>query len=152
MSPTTNPPGLRSEAEIQERLRLLLTQLPQRTDDEKDRECAYLAALLFALGADWTDARLKALSLWNERSPVQAEQKCGRCLGCGQIANDEDGTPWIYWMALPVQSAAAVVFGIVRPLPCPACQGMGMLPATEEANLFGRDLWPDHAPADVPVG
>lgn len=51
--------------------------------------------------------------------------ECGTCAGCGRIANDDDRTPWKYWEELPVQSALAVVAGIVRPLPCPDCRGTG---------------------------
>lgn len=53
---------------------------------------------------------------------VQPAQ-CRRCDGCGQIANDDDGTPWTYWANLPVGSALAVVAGFVRPIPCPDCNG-----------------------------
>lgn len=50
---------------------------------------------------------------------------CNRCDGCGQIANDDDGTPWKYWAELPYQSAASIVFGLVKPLTCPDCIGTG---------------------------
>ena len=52
---------------------------------------------------------------------------CPKCDGCGQIANSHDGEPWTVWMNLPVRSAAAVVFGIVKPIPCPRCGGSGKL-------------------------
>lgn len=52
--------------------------------------------------------------------------KCPACDGCGKIANDEDGTPWTYWAALPLQSSAAVLAGLVRPIPCPKCGGRGV--------------------------
>lgn len=137
MSPTTNPPGLRSEAEIQERLRLLLTQLPQRTDDEEDRECAYLAALIFALGTDWTDARLEALELWNarlKRIPPPPDPQCALC-GSWNVDEDEHDAPGRYYR-------------------CRACGQTWVVYAVEpeDFHLFGRDLWQDHAPADVPVG
>lgn len=51
--------------------------------------------------------------------------KCPKCEGCGKIANDDDGTQWTYWMDLPVKSAHAVIFGIVKPIPCPKCGGTG---------------------------
>lgn len=56
---------------------------------------------------------------------------CQRCAGCGQIANDSDGTPWSAWLNLPLDSAVAVVAGIVRPLPCPTCNGAGRIPVEE---------------------
>lgn len=51
--------------------------------------------------------------------------KCANCDGCGQIANDSEGTPWTYWANLPVKSAAAVLIGLVRPVTCPNCDGSG---------------------------
>ena len=56
---------------------------------------------------------------------AESGAECGRCAGCGKIANDDDGTPWKYWMELPMQSAAAVMLGLVRPIPCPTCGGSG---------------------------
>lgn len=50
---------------------------------------------------------------------------CQRCQGCGQIANDDEGTPWTYWAEMPVANAFAVVAGIVRPMKCPDCDGVG---------------------------
>lgn len=54
---------------------------------------------------------------------------CGKCAGCGQIANDDDGTPWKYWAELPPPSNLAVTLGLVRPQTCPACNGTGTTPA-----------------------
>lgn len=51
--------------------------------------------------------------------------KCMKCEGCGRIANDDDGTPWTYWENLPLKSGLAVMAGLVRPQPCPACNGTG---------------------------
>jgi hypothetical protein len=51
--------------------------------------------------------------------------ECSRCAGCGKIASDEEGTPWKYWLELPLKSAIAVVAGLVRPVVCPACGGTG---------------------------
>lgn len=51
--------------------------------------------------------------------------ECGTCAGCGQIADDEDGTPWKYWAELPAQSAIAITMGLVKPIPCPDCGGSG---------------------------
>jgi hypothetical protein len=52
-------------------------------------------------------------------------ERCTRCDGCGQIADTEDGEPWTQWANLPVQSATAVLMGIVKPVPCPVCGGTG---------------------------
>lgn len=46
---------------------------------------------------------------------------CSRCYGCGRIADSDDGEPWSWWETLPWPSNAAVVLGVVRPIPCPAC-------------------------------
>jgi hypothetical protein len=51
--------------------------------------------------------------------------KCPRCDGCGKISDGEHGEPWSVWMAMPLQSSAAVLFGIIKPIPCPACGGTG---------------------------
>ena len=52
-------------------------------------------------------------------------QRCAKCAGCGKIANDDDGTAWVHWLALPLESSMAVLAGIVRPIPCPECGGTG---------------------------
>lgn len=65
---------------------------------------------------------LEAVTL---QPPIPEEIKCGACAGCGQIANDDEGTPWQYWADLAPPSNLAVVIGIVRPLPCPSCGGSG---------------------------
>lgn len=51
--------------------------------------------------------------------------KCSRCRGCGQIANSEDGEPWIDWESLPEPSKLAMRLGLVAPIPCPECEGTG---------------------------
>lgn len=60
-----------------------------------------------------------------EEEAVAETKKCLRCNGCGRIANSDDGEPWTMWETLPVKSAAAVIMGLVRPIPCPACNGTG---------------------------
>jgi hypothetical protein len=54
---------------------------------------------------------------------------CDRCDSCGQVANSDDQEPWTVWLDLPLRSAAAVLIGLVRPIPCPACQGAKRVPA-----------------------
>lgn len=53
-------------------------------------------------------------------------EKCGRCDGCGKVANTRRAEPWSAWLNLPLKSAAAVTAGIVRPMTCPACGGTGV--------------------------
>lgn len=60
-----------------------------------------------------------------ELSPAGPPPKCGRCDGCGRIADTEEGEPWTSWLELPLQSSAAVLMGIVNPIPCPDCGGTG---------------------------
>lgn len=60
-----------------------------------------------------------------------AENECQRCAGCGQLADDDEATPWKYWMELPVQSAVAVTMGWVKPVPCPECDGSGKAAAID---------------------
>ena len=52
--------------------------------------------------------------------------KCVKCDGCGKVADTDDQEPWSTWMKLPVQSAAAILIGLVKPIPCPNCGGMGL--------------------------
>lgn len=52
-------------------------------------------------------------------------QRCDRCMGCGKIADSDDGEPWSDWEALPPGSDAAVKLGLVKPIPCPDCGGTG---------------------------
>jgi hypothetical protein len=56
---------------------------------------------------------------------IDALDKCGRCDGCGRIADSEDGEPWTVWSSLPAGANLAVLAGIVRPVPCPECRGSG---------------------------
>ena len=50
---------------------------------------------------------------------------CRRCFGEGQIANSEEGEPWSAWADLPPGADLAVRAGIVKPIPCPECNGTG---------------------------
>ena len=51
--------------------------------------------------------------------------KCPSCAGCGQVANDDERTPWKYWQDLPPGSDLAVRMGIVKPEQCEDCGGTG---------------------------
>jgi hypothetical protein len=55
------------------------------------------------------------------------EEKCSKCMGCGQVADTEDEEPWTVWLELPLQSSLAVLAGIVRPKQCPVCKGSGII-------------------------
>lgn len=59
-------------------------------------------------------------------APPPEEHPCPRCQGCGQVANSEQEEPWSEWESLPPGSDAAVRMGIVRPKPCPECDGAGV--------------------------
>ena len=50
---------------------------------------------------------------------------CMKCDGCGKVADSDDEEPWTRWLELPVNAAAAVILGIVKPKTCPACGGSG---------------------------
>lgn len=51
---------------------------------------------------------------------------CPACLGSGQIANTDEPSPWLGWLALPPGSDLAVVMGFVQPKTCGACNGRGL--------------------------
>jgi ssDNA-binding Zn-finger/Zn-ribbon topoisomerase 1 len=40
----------------------------------------------------------------------------------GEVADTEDQEPWTVWLKMPLGSAAAVLVGIVKPIPCPECK------------------------------
>ena len=48
-------------------------------------------------------------------------ETCSTCQGEGQIANDDERTPWSAWANLPPGSDLAVRMGLVFPIPCPDC-------------------------------
>lgn len=58
-------------------------------------------------------------------SAAEAAGLCGRCDGCGKIADGEEGAPWSVWESMPLKSSAAVLLGIVKPITCPDCGGTG---------------------------
>lgn len=52
---------------------------------------------------------------------------CWRCLGDGKLATDDAQSPWRYVAKIPLESAAAVLLGLVRPVDCYVCGGSGRL-------------------------
>lgn len=67
--------------------------------------------------------------------PVLPDELCEACEGCGQVANDEDSTPWIFWEKLRKLNNTVVRDNMVRPLKCEACGGTGKVP---------RMKWSEH--------
>jgi predicted nucleic-acid-binding Zn-ribbon protein len=53
------------------------------------------------------------------------QEKCPKCEGCGEIANDEDGLPWTHWQELPTAASFAIRLGLIFPIECPECGGTG---------------------------
>lgn len=70
---------------------------------------------------------------------------CERCEGCGKIANSEQGEPWTAWESLSPGEDLAVKMGVVKPLPCPSCNGLGIA-ATVEPDVTRPDVtrWGSH--------
>jgi hypothetical protein len=59
------------------------------------------------------------------KEPVKIEGGCEHCYGSGKIADDDEKSPWPLWEALEFPENIAVVYGIVKPIPCPTCGGTG---------------------------
>ena len=53
------------------------------------------------------------------------DKVCPKCLGCGLIANDDEGSSWLEWLAIPPPSNLMVQIGAVKPIRCPECAGTG---------------------------
>lgn len=66
------------------------------------------------------------------------KETCGRCDGCGRIADTDGGEPWIDWLSLPGSGGVAVLEGHVRPVQCPNCEGSGWMPAGSPTPLVRR--------------
>ena len=69
-----------------------------------------------------------------EDSAQASERPCHRCEGGGQIASDEDGSPWTFWAELEPPQDFAVRNGWIFPIPCPECSA----PSTEEGQADER--------------
>lgn len=54
---------------------------------------------------------------------VTVQVRCDKCGGCGQVADTKEQEPWKEWSKLPVESAGAVLAGLVHPINCPKCFG-----------------------------
>jgi hypothetical protein len=65
------------------------------------------------------------------------EPDCVKCAGCGQVADTDDQEPWTMWTKLPLESSAAVLMGLVKPKPCPACGGSGKAPRPTFSHTRG---------------
>lgn len=50
---------------------------------------------------------------------------CRTCMGCGQVADDDDQTPWMVIEGAPNRTSHAVALGQVKALRCPDCKGTG---------------------------
>lgn len=83
------------------------------------------AAVTFWGKKDLRPLLRQALALLDEHYAEAERPPCPTCLGCGQIADDEIGEPWLMWSTLPPGSDLAVRMGVVKPIPCPACGGKG---------------------------
>lgn len=53
---------------------------------------------------------------------TETENECHFCEGCGQVANTPAQEPWSAWESLPYKSAAAILLGGVKSIPCPKCR------------------------------
>ena len=56
---------VRERAVLEEQIVLILTKIPDAGADWEDTYRGQLTGLLFALGMDWHQAKLAALSLWD---------------------------------------------------------------------------------------
>ena len=58
--------------------------------------------------------------------PAKAEaDKCAQCDGCGRVADTADREPWTFYSKVPLESSAAVLLGLIKPIVCPVCNGSG---------------------------
>lgn len=47
--------------------------------------------------------------------------RCPKCEGCGQVADNQERTAWARWLDEPHLPES----GLVQPMPCPKCFGTG---------------------------
>lgn len=71
---------------------------------------------------------------------TETTTKCTRCDGCGQLADSDAREPWTTWTSLPLQSSAAVLLGMVKPIPCDVCEGTGQEVVFEAAPYTGEEI------------
>jgi len=103
--------------------------LPQPGDEAASGDGSYFHKLL--LLADHLDVVADGLKmqvteirkLVSRDLPPTEPPTCGKCDGCGQVADTADQEPWTAWTSLPLSSSAAVIAGVVKPITCPACKG-----------------------------
>ena len=74
---------------------------------------------------EWAGAAPCPAALGAEVAVSQPVPNCTACDGCGQVADDEDRTPWTAWATLPRGADIAVRTGLVKPVRCEACAGTG---------------------------
>lgn len=86
---------------------------------------------------DQVDVDTKQIDEKLDRIMVNADMKCQKCDGCGQVANTSDQEPWTRWLDIPFKSATAVMLKIVQPVTCPACGGSGVaVPLEVQAKII----------------
>ena len=99
------------------------------------------AAVAFSAGAPQVGDRLTPdghAALVGLVAAARVASPCRRCEGDGRLADTESSEPWKAWLDLPLKSAFAVTSGLVRPKPCPTCEGTGIATATPES--FAEEL------------
>jgi RecJ-like exonuclease len=74
-----------------------------------------------------SDRLLKKIASLPENTKIYCETECPQCEGCGKITNTEEKESWKHWADIPIKSAQAVILGIVKPIPCPKCNGKAII-------------------------
>ena len=67
--------------------------------------------------------------------------KCTKCDGEGRVANSENQEPWSVWAELPPGSDLAVKMGLVKPITCPECHGVGTIPEKRKEDEQNLHKW-----------
>lgn len=79
----------------------------------------------------------------------EGEDACIQCLGWKRVDNGEHAQSWKYWAGLPEQSKFAIRTGLVKPVVCPHCKGIGVEPPIKPCDL---DTLEELRLADEPRG